>query len=498
LADGDRRSPHNQEAWKRLSDCLDMLRDEGVIRDWRYRAVDAGPTDAPVIERLKRSDIIIFALGQNYLDHPECYGEVLKNLPESRRYLVFSLLLFAGDWDDSPFIKFNLLPSNKAPVTESSDIEAAFIEIKEAIKQARLAIYPPTSKLRSLKEDLAWRQPEPFESTGPPEIIEETPYSTGSLGPPEPFDIFEEVVEDESSSIIALPPLSTEFSPAPIEPPVVPTAPLSRSFGLDLPKKAPVEPPIAAAPSPVTPETREPTRENDIRRPAADKSSSTLNREELEFERSRIVTDAARRGDVQPDKEAQKDVVDCTVFAPPSAPRDSLIFVQVYAHLREQADEALEMASEFDPEAKRRAVKSLEETVERGARLSFELTMPGLRCADPIQSVVWRGSPDAAQFAVEIPGDCPLGARVGSVVVSAHSIPIGHIKFKLQITEPGSEKAVNVAVGDEAKRYSLAYISYASADRSKVLARVQMLSLVGIQYFQDVLSLKPGDKWETE
>jgi len=33
-----------------------------------------------------------------------------------------------------------LLPSNKAPVTESSDIEAAFVEIKEAIKQARLAI----------------------------------------------------------------------------------------------------------------------------------------------------------------------------------------------------------------------------------------------------------------------------------------------------------------------------------------------------------------------
>src|SRR5262249_37325213 len=44
----------------------------------------------------------------------------------------------------------------------------------------------------------------------------------------------------------------------------------------------------------------------------------------------------------------------------------------------------------------------------------------------------------------------------------------------------------------------LAFISYASADRSKVLARVQMLNLVGIQYFQDVLSLGPGDKWETE
>src|SRR5262249_486118 len=244
LADGDRRSPHNQEAWKRLSDCLDMLRDEGVIRHWRYRAVDAGPTDAQVIERLKRSDIIIFALGQNYLDHPECYGEVLKNLPESGRYLVFSLLLFAGDWYDSPFIKFNLLPSNKAPVTESSDIEAAFMEIKEAIKQARLAIYPPTSKLLSLKEDQARRLPELYESTVPPEIIEEPPSRAGYLDPPKPFDIFEEVIEEETSSIIVLPPPSMEFPPTPIEPPVIPTSPPSRSSGLDLPGKAPVEPPI--------------------------------------------------------------------------------------------------------------------------------------------------------------------------------------------------------------------------------------------------------------
>jgi hypothetical protein len=227
-------------------------------------------------------------------------------------------------------------------------------------------------------------------------------------------------------------------------------------------------------------------------------SSSTLNRQELEFERNRIVTDAARRADIQPYREAQKDVVDCTVFAPPAASRDSVIFVQVYARLQEQADEAVRMTNEFDSEAKRRAVKSLEEVVARGTRLSFELTMPGLRCAEPIQSLVWRGSPDAAQFAVEIPRDCPLGACVGSVIISAHSVPIGHIKFKLRIIQAGSEAPSQEAVGEEAKRYNLAYISYASADRSKVLARVQMLDLVGIRYFQDVLSLKPGDSWETE
>ncbi|HKQ77091.1 MAG TPA: TIR domain-containing protein [Blastocatellia bacterium] len=546
LADGDKRIHHNREAWKRLADCMDALRNEGVIRNWFFRAIDAGAPDAAVIEQLKRSDIIIFALGQNYLDHPERYREVLKNLPESGRYLVFSLLLYPGEWYDSPFRRFNLLPSNKEPVTESNDINEAFIEIKEAIKQARLAIYPETSKPRSVKVD--WAQPQrsqPSESTGSPYVVEAPP----SPDPPEPFDIFEETVEEESSSIIALSPPSMEFPPAPIEwpvaapaspsrgprldsppeapqepplsvssspsrargfdspeeapvePPIAFTGPASRARGFDSPEEAPVEPPIASAPSPSPPENREPTQENEIRQPGAlegNSSSSTLNRQELEFERNRIVTDAARMDDIQPNREAQKDVVDCTVFAPPSAPRDSLIFVQVFAHLREQANEALRMASEFDSDAERRAVKSLEEFVARGTRLSFELTMPGLRCAEPVQSIVWRGTPDVAQFAVEIPGDGLLGACVGSVIVSAHSVPIGHIKFKLQVVQAGSEAPAPEAVGEEAKRYKLAFISYASADRSKVLARVQMLNLVGIRYFQDVLSLKPGDKWETE
>src|SRR5262245_21496219 len=223
FADGDKRIHYNREVWNRLADCLDSLRDEGVILDCFFRAVDAGAPDAAVIERLKRSDIIIFALGQNYLDHPERYREVLKNLPESGRYLVFSLLLYPGDWSDSPFIRFNLLPSNQAPVTESSDIEAAFVEIKDAIKQARLAIYPDRSISRSLQEDQARRQrSEPSEPPVSPEIIEEPPSRMGSLAPPEPFDIFEETLEEEGSSIIVLPPPSMEFLPAPIDLPSVP------------------------------------------------------------------------------------------------------------------------------------------------------------------------------------------------------------------------------------------------------------------------------------
>ena len=544
LADGDKRFPQNREAWDRLTDCLATLRGEGVIRDWFSSPIDGGLYDAAVIERLKRSDIIIFALGQNYLDLTDRYSEVLKNLPQSGRYLVFSLLLYPGDWYDSPFRKFNLLPSSKEAVTESSDIESAFTEIKEAIRQARLAIFPTPSKSRPLNENLVRVElPQP-ETSGWREIIEDSPMESPS---PQPYDMFEgviqedvsniydAVVEEEDSSIIAIRPPSVAYSSEGIEPPIEYFSPPSPppsferreeppiappSFGhledqrieppnfdppepiappsFESPEEPPIAPPIVSAPSSAATAPRDPEVENRGRRSAVHDSISPLNPRTLESERNRIVTDAARRSDIQPSDDAQKDVVDCTVFAPASASRGGNIFVQIYAHLSEQAEEASRMAGEFDSETKRRAVKSLEEVVARGTTLSFELNMPGLRCSEPTQSLVWRGSPDAAQFAVEIPGDCPLGDIIGSVIVSSQSIPIGHIRFKLRIVQAGSEATAAEAVGLEAKRYGLAYISYASADRSKVLARVQMLNLVGIRYFQDVLSLKPGDKWETE
>ena len=48
----------------------------------------------------------------------------------------------------------------------------------------------------------------------------------------------------------------------------------------------------------------------------------------------------------------------------------------------------------------------------------------------------------------------------------------------------------------EWKRYEYAFISYASPDRSEVLKRVQMLSRFHIDFFQDLLTLEPGERFE--
>jgi hypothetical protein len=48
------------------------------------------------------------------------------------------------------------------------------------------------------------------------------------------------------------------------------------------------------------------------------------------------------------------------------------------------------------------------------------------------------------------------------------------------------------------RRFGEVFVSYAQADRAKVLARVQALRAVGIKVFQDLLSLDPGERWEKE
>ena len=50
--------------------------------------------------------------------------------------------------------------------------------------------------------------------------------------------------------------------------------------------------------------------------------------------------------------------------------------------------------------------------------------------------------------------------------------------------------------GDKAIRFTRAFLSYASEDRAEVLKRAQMLNAAKIGFFQDILSLDPGDAWE--
>ena len=83
---------------------------------------------------------------------------------------------------------------------------------------------------------------------------------------------------------------------------------------------------------------------------------------------------------------------------------------------------------------------------------------------------------------------------VAAISVTQDGVVIGQIKFVLQIKRTASFPD-DLKVVSKATSYETAFISYASQNRPEVPRYVQMLRLVGISYFQDLISLDPGPRW---
>jgi hypothetical protein len=192
--------------------------------------------------------------------------------------------------------------------------------------------------------------------------------------------------------------------------------------------------------------------------------------------------------------ESTSDVVECTVFAPPSAAPGETILVQVFVHLSEDGDDARAIALEMDTTARRRAFRTLSSLVERGSRFDFELRMPGLTIDDPVASMVWHRRAEAVQFGVHVPEEARPGSVIGTLDVSLDSAPLGHVKFKLSVGAAAADLE-SEPQGESARRYEYAFVSYASPDRPAVMERLQTLSAVRVGYFADVVDLEPGDRW---
>jgi TIR domain len=204
---------------------------------------------------------------------------------------------------------------------------------------------------------------------------------------------------------------------------------------------------------------------------------------------------SARRAKSNRPVGATEDVVECSVFGPPTAPRGETILIQVFLHLTNQAERASSVATTLDPTAKMKDTKSLDLPIKRGARVEVAFSGDGLVVKEPVQSVVWRGEPTYCQFLATIPVGTGEQGFFPVIRVSVDGKLVGRIVFRLSsddaLSQPASEP-----LGDHSKLYKYAFISYASKDREEVLKRVQMLEVQKQKYFQDVLSLDPGDRWE--
>ena len=188
------------------------------------------------------------------------------------------------------------------------------------------------------------------------------------------------------------------------------------------------------------------------------------------------------------------DIVDCSLFAPANASPGSVILLQAFVHFPENAEEARALAKEYDDAASQRGFTTLDMRFEHGSILTFDVSLNQASVEDSPQHVRWCGRTSYVSFMARIT-DVASGILLGKLVISQNGVPVGRIRFQISVTAKEVESSTTGPIGT-ARHYRKAFISYATADRNEVLKRTQMLDRLHIDYFQDVLSLDPGERWE--
>jgi hypothetical protein len=188
--------------------------------------------------------------------------------------------------------------------------------------------------------------------------------------------------------------------------------------------------------------------------------------------------------------------VEVSAFAPQGARRGEPFLVQAFAHLwTEQAKRLAALAREVDPTSVRRGATTLDIVIANGERLDFALEGEGLEIEEPVQSLVWRGRSRGSAFLARVPRQFQGAAAHLRLRVFRGAVPLGAIRFAVPISEAPKLGDMRLS-GEEASRYRRAFLSYASPDRAEVLKRAQGLRAAGLDFFQDVLSMEPGERWE--
>lgn len=195
-------------------------------------------------------------------------------------------------------------------------------------------------------------------------------------------------------------------------------------------------------------------------------------------------------------KEIGADLVDMSVFGPTAIEAGGEGLIQVFLHTLSQREIAKALAQETDPDTARRGVQTLAAEIARGQRVEIILEGRGLSVGGEMQTVAWRGEPCACQFTVSAPMEASGRTFHPRVLVLVDSVPVGSLTFTLKITAETVRETEPELRGDRARRYHYAFLSYASPDRAEVLKRAQGLKAGGTSFFNDLLSLDPGERWQ--
>ena len=182
------------------------------------------------------------------------------------------------------------------------------------------------------------------------------------------------------------------------------------------------------------------------------------------------------------------------VFAPKSIVSDSIFTLDVWAYLPFQYEIVLEFAEELQRNALLGKKHGLE--IERGSILLIAVEIEVLEVSDPIETLVWNGTPINVSYNVTVPINLQLGQYSGKVKITYEGMVICKIPFILDVGDIENKNYRKKS--NDAFYPKTAFASYSSENRDEVLSRIHGMKKVApnLDVFFDIFSLRSGQDWK--
>jgi hypothetical protein len=187
---------------------------------------------------------------------------------------------------------------------------------------------------------------------------------------------------------------------------------------------------------------------------------------------------------------------DIAVFAPPEARPSAEILVQVIIHTLDREAKAEEAAHIVQQSVERLALVPLAARLNDGDYIKITLACEGAAIPEPVQKSRWNARLLCLYFKMRLPETKGENAVKPELRVFVNGAEVNTIAFRIKIKPNAPDVGVSLAMEQRASSLGRRFISYASEDRVQVLKAVQVMKANKLPYFQDTLSLEPGDRWK--
>jgi hypothetical protein len=184
-----------------------------------------------------------------------------------------------------------------------------------------------------------------------------------------------------------------------------------------------------------------------------------------------------------------QEIVKFLLTLPPQNPSENTLHLCVWAYTEDKKTEIEKLSQEiYDKSTQLEITSSSNSDIK--SIFQINCTLYGENYS---KQLFWDGKVGSALFIIPIPETRSNNQKDGLIQIRYEESLLGQIQFTLNLI---NKQTPNIDTKN--RRFTSAFISYASQDRGKVLARIQgmMKAAPDLEIFMDIKDIKSGEFWK--